>query len=191
MPTLQRTIDNLPSVAKALAGRHLTIDQLKKKLTVKCQRSDVKCCVKPKGFTLIELLIVMAILAVLAAVIMIAINPAKRQKQARDATRKSDIGQIANALKAYFATYDIYPSPSGFASVSGLTALRASGDLKIIPLDPVGNEYQYLISGSGNGSEVAVYGQLEAPTSGSGTWVWCWRSNSVTVAEVANGNCQP
>jgi len=133
----------------------------------------------------------MAILAVLAAVIMIAINPAKRQKQARDAARKSDIGQIANALKAYYTANGGYPAPSGSASMSGLTALKASGDLKIIPLDPVGNEYQYLVSGSGDGSEAAVYGQLEAPASGSSSWVWCWRSESVTIGEVTSGACQP
>ena len=143
------------------------------------------------GITLIELLIVMAILAVLAAVIMMAINPAKRQKQARDAARKSDIGQVVNALKAYYTTNDGYPSPSGLASVSGLTALRASGDLKLIPLDPIGNEYQYLVSGSGDSSQAAIYGELEDPTSVSGNWVWCCRSESVSVGEITNGNCQP
>lgn len=143
------------------------------------------------GFTMIELLVVIAIMAVLAAVIMMAINPAKRQKQARDATRKSDIGQIANALNAYFAANSQFPAPGGPASTSGLTALRASGDLKIIPLDPVGNEYQYLISGTGNNSEVALYAVLEDATSGSGDWVWCWRSASVSVGEVAEGGCTP
>ena len=143
------------------------------------------------GFTLIELLVVMAILAVLAAVIMIAINPAKRQKQARDATRKSDIGQIANALNSYFSANSLFPPPAGPASTSGLTSLRASGDLKIIPLDPVGNEYQYLISGTGNNSEVALYSVLEDATSGVGNWVWCWRSASVSIGEVTEGGCTP
>ncbi|OGD91017.1 hypothetical protein A3D81_00305 [Candidatus Curtissbacteria bacterium RIFCSPHIGHO2_02_FULL_40_17] len=142
------------------------------------------------GFTLIELLVVMAILAVLAAVIMIAINPAKRQKQARDATRKSDIGQIANALNSYFSANSLFPAPGGPAS-SALTALRASGDLKIIPLDPVGNEYQYLISGTGNNSEVALYAVLEDATSGIGNWVWCWHSASVSVGEITEGGCIP
>lgn len=142
-----------------------------------------------RGFTLIELLVVMTILAVLASVIMIAINPAKRQKQARDATRKSDIGQIANALSSYFSANSLFPAPGGPASESGLTALRASGDLKIIPLDPVGNEYQYLISGTGNNSEVALYAVLEDVTSGSGDWVWCWHSASVSVGEITEGAC--
>ena len=44
------------------------------------------------GFTLIELLIVIAILGILAAAVLVAANPGKRTKQARDAARKNDIG---------------------------------------------------------------------------------------------------
>lgn len=144
-----------------------------------------------KGFTLIELLVVIAVIAVLAAVIMIAINPAKRNKQARDATRKSDIGQLANALKAYYTTNLTYPSPSGPGSSSGLTSLTVSGDLKIVPKDSLGSEYQYLVSGSGDNSEAAIYATVEDPTSGSGNWVWCWRSANATIGEVVNGSCTP
>ncbi|OGD95640.1 hypothetical protein A3F02_02630 [Candidatus Curtissbacteria bacterium RIFCSPHIGHO2_12_FULL_38_9b] len=152
---------------------------------------NLKLKITLRGFTLIELLIVMGILAILAVVIMMAINPAKRQKQARDATRKSDIGQIANALNSYFSANSLFPVPSGPASISGLTSLRASGDLKIIPFDPVGNEYQYLISSTGNNSEVALYAALEDATSGVGDWVWCWRSASVSVGEITEGGCTP
>ncbi|OGD83215.1 hypothetical protein A2165_04270, partial [Candidatus Curtissbacteria bacterium RBG_13_40_7] len=144
-----------------------------------------------RGFTLIELLIVITIATILATIVMVSINPVKRKSQARDASRKSDIGQIANALKAYYTTYDTYPQPPGPASESGLTALRASGDLKLVPLDPVGNEYQYLVSGSGISSHAALYGEIEDPSSGAGTWVWCWRSESISLEEVTNGDCQP
>jgi len=174
---------------KLVNGLQLIVHKIKK--TVNHEPTTVNRRSWRHGFTLIELLIVIAIMAVLAATIMVAINPVKRKSQARDAARKNDIGQIANALKAYYTTYDAYPSPAGPASVSGLTALRASGDLKIIPLDPIGTEYQYLVSGSGISSEAAVYGEIEDPTSGSGNWVWCWRSESVSIGEVGSGNCQP
>ena len=180
----------MPDASRTLNRKQETGNNKLKFSTFKFQASGFKFQVK-RGFTLIELLIVMAILAVLAAVIMVSINPVKRKSQARDVTRKSDIGQLANALKAYYTTNDDYPSPSGLASVSGLTVLRASGDLKLIPLDPVGSEYQYLVSGSGVSSQAAIYGELEDPTSGSGNWVWCWRSESVSVGEITNGNCQP
>lgn len=62
-----------------------------------------------KGFTLIELLIVIAILGILAAAVLVAINPGKRLAQARDAQRKSDISAIANALVGYYTINSYYP----------------------------------------------------------------------------------
>src|SRR3990172_13372408 len=53
-----------------------------------------------KGFTLIELLIVMAILAILAVVVFVALNPAKRLQDTRDAKRVSDINSILTAVHA-------------------------------------------------------------------------------------------
>ncbi len=64
----------------------------------------------PRGFTLIELLIVIAILGILAAAVMVAINPGKRTKQARDAARKQDVNAMANALIAYLVIVGRYPA---------------------------------------------------------------------------------
>lgn len=51
-----------------------------------------------KGFTLLELLIVIAILAVLASVTVIVINPAELLARARDSQRMGDIAAINTAL---------------------------------------------------------------------------------------------
>lgn len=51
------------------------------------------------GFTLIELLIVVAIIAILAAVVFVALNPLQRFKDSRDAHRWSDVSELLNAIK--------------------------------------------------------------------------------------------
>src|SRR3954469_2026452 len=56
-----------------------------------------------KGFTLIELLVVIGILAVLLAITLIAINPAKQFSQANNTKRQSDVNAILNAINQYAA----------------------------------------------------------------------------------------
>lgn len=56
-----------------------------------------------KGFTLIELLVVIGILAVLLAITLIAINPAKQFAQANNTKRRSDVNAILNAINQYMA----------------------------------------------------------------------------------------
>ena len=51
------------------------------------------------GFTLIELLIVIAIIAIIAAVVFVALNPAVRLRDARDASRYTDITALLSAIK--------------------------------------------------------------------------------------------
>ncbi len=51
-----------------------------------------------KGFTLIELLIVITIIAALAVTVFVALNPAKRLADARDARRTSDVDSILTAI---------------------------------------------------------------------------------------------
>jgi len=126
-----------------------------------------------KGFTLIELLIVIAIVGILAAAILVAINPGKRMAQARDAQRKNDISAIANALIGYYALIGNYPGENACDSSVGRastlncppdplttdwwqdssdfwriyqTLVTGQGFLKSLPKDPLNNQnyfYRY------------------------------------------------
>lgn len=51
-----------------------------------------------KGFTLIELLVVIAIIATLAVVVFVALDPVRRFQEARNATRRTDVGSILTAI---------------------------------------------------------------------------------------------
>ncbi len=53
-----------------------------------------------KGFTLIELLIVVAIISALAIAVFVALNPAQRLKDAKDARRTADVDTILTAIHA-------------------------------------------------------------------------------------------
>lgn len=54
-----------------------------------------------KGFTLLEILIAVGIIAILATIIVIALDPAERFRNARESRRLSDIQTISNAVHQY------------------------------------------------------------------------------------------
>lgn len=51
-----------------------------------------------KGFTLIEILVVIGIIAVLAAIVIVAINPGRQFAQARNTQRTSNVESLLNAV---------------------------------------------------------------------------------------------
>lgn len=54
-----------------------------------------------EGFSLIEILVVVALIIILAAITIIAINPAKNFRDTRNAQRASDVNAILNAVTQY------------------------------------------------------------------------------------------
>jgi len=132
---------------------------------------------KTFGFTLIELLVVIAIVGVLAAVVLIAINPARRLAQARDSGRKNDVGQLATGAQAFYTTNARYPTALG--------ELSTSGDLKQVPTNPAGCNPAYTITGNDTTTpqEAGIYVCLEAPNVTGATY-WLWSSTSGSAREV-------
>lgn len=77
-----------------------------------------------KGFTLIELLIVIAIIAILAGVVFVALNPLSRFQEARDSTRWSDVTSVLDAIK-------VDQVDNGGSYLTSITALTAGSNYTV------------------------------------------------------------
>lgn len=115
---------------------------------------------KQKGFTLIELLVVIGIIAALTTVVFVALDPAKRFKDARNARRTTDSDTILAGIHQYIvdtggsmpagvgtSVAQIGTCPSGGATlctgaaaacVDLASALGSNKYLKSNPIDPQG-----------------------------------------------------
>lgn len=100
-----------------------------------------------RGFTLIELLVVIGILAVLLAITLIAINPARQFAQANNTQRRSDVNAILNAVGQYMVDNNGTP-PSAINTT--LTDISSTGTdlctdlvptyIAALPVDPLIDE---------------------------------------------------
>jgi len=140
-----------------------------------------------RAFTLIELLIVIAVLGILAAAIIVAINPVKKINQAKDSNLKSDMGQLVNALQIYFTSTGTVGTP---VYPTGLDVLLTAGELKTMPKQqkgaatcnsvspiagPLGADMNYCYAVSTIGDKAAVWGHLfDVPA----TAYFCWDSTN-------------
>jgi uncharacterized protein (TIGR02145 family)/prepilin-type N-terminal cleavage/methylation domain-containing protein len=150
-----------------------------------------------KGFTLIELLIVIGIIAILAAGVIVAINPGRQFAQSRDATRRSHINTLNNGLVSYqvsnngnLTELSLPTEPTEICntnltsptctSLIVLSDLVDEGHINQLPVDPQGSASEtedgtgYFISDDGSlvaenaeGSFIAI-GITETEYSGGG-----------------------
>ncbi len=93
-----------------------------------------------KGFTLLEILLVVAAIAILAGIVILAINPSKQLGDTKDAARRADVNTILNAVYQY--SIDNNGSlPSGIVASSTVicktdaTATTSCADLSELTAD--------------------------------------------------------
>jgi general secretion pathway protein G len=107
---------------------------------------------REQGFTLIEVMVVVVILGILAAILVPKVMD--RPEQARQTKVRQDIRALEAALDLYKLDNYVYPTTD-----QGLEALvekpsspeppswKEGGYVKLLPLDPWKQPYQYLSTG--------------------------------------------
>ncbi len=108
-----------------------------------------------RGFTLIELLIVIGILAILATVVLLVINPAQLIKQTRDANRLTELNQIDKAL----ALFESFGGASMGLPMNVYVSIPCDSP-DFINLPALGPGYVYSCSSSANYRKVNGSGWL-------------------------------
>lgn len=142
-----------------------------------------------KGFTLIELLIVIGILGVLAAAVVVVLNPAELLAQARDSQRLQDLAGVNSAVSLYSASVaspSFTAGPFSTASTScpdvttctvravyttagsgwvavNLDGITGGSPLSALPRDPTNDStYQYVFGASTTAKTWELVANLES-----------------------------
>jgi prepilin-type N-terminal cleavage/methylation domain-containing protein len=133
--------------------------------------------INQKGFTLIELLVVIAIIGILAAIVLIGINPGARLNDASVAAAKSDVATLATVVEACIAKeIELSSQPGGFTSTTiyGPATNASSCSNKANLMSTSNPQRSYARPGSiatgappviqigGSGSVICIYNQTAA-----------------------------
>jgi type IV pilus assembly protein PilA len=139
-----------------------------------------------KGFTLLEVLLVVAIIAILAGIVIIAINPGKNLGDTRNAQRSADVNTIINGTYQYILDNNgtlpgvgartgavvIPTAPTAAVEICNTTTVTCTGlvDLAVlttagkylvaIPKDPQCTNATCTANGTGYGIQKDANGRL-------------------------------
>jgi type IV pilus assembly protein PilA len=165
-----------------------------------------------KGFTLIELLVVIAIIGVLAAAVLVAINPGQRIAATRNARIRSDLNNMGNAANIFNTDMGLNPNCIGGGSYPSLLAVPPATAQSIVcaignpaityMLAPVAPTSVYTLEKTPgacvpNTATPCTAIALQGPAYSDGVIdatsnnIWCWRSSSGQIAQTTDALCLP
>ena len=114
-------------------------------------------CRQRRAFTLVELMVVIVIIGLLSGVVTMSVRSYLiRSKQN---VAKMEISKMCGALEMYYSTYDRFPTTQqGVEVLSQSSDEFTDGLLSFVPVDPWGNEYEYVSPGKTKPYDIICYG---------------------------------
>lgn len=94
---------------------------------------------KPKGFTIIELLIIVAVIATIAAIVVLVLNPVEYIKRGRDAQRLRDYTLINNSVNFYSYGASLFQQDPDFDGPNYINSCKGESDQKLFVSVPSDN----------------------------------------------------
>ena len=151
---------------------------------------------------ILEILLVIATIGILAAIVLVAINPNRQLAQARNAQRRADINTIYKALEQYLIDKGSYPnsintnfkeicntgSQKSTDTLNPTTLCDNKADLRVlvptylasIPTAPSGGVYR--VGLNSNNNSVTVLNARVSPPKTAHVFVRARRSTAKTTA---------